>query len=408
MSTTTDLQLTEDLRQRMHELYRHLHAHPELSMQEHATAALLEQRLTALGIENFRCGGTGVVGVLRNGDGPTVAFRADTDGLPLAEDTGVDYASTATGRLEDGTEVPVMHGCGHDTHMAVLLTAAELLAGAREAWAGTVVLVFQPGEETAAGARAMLEDGLWEKAPLPEVVLGQHVMPSRAGTVSWSAGDAMAMADSWRVTVHGKGAHASQPQDATDPIVLGAHMITRIQTVVSREIDARRAAVVTVATFHGGLKENIIPASAEFTLNVRTFDPAVRDHVLGALRRIIAAEAAASGAPEPGIEEISTFPRNYNDPQATAALVERFRGVLGEDNVVEIEPVMGSEDFGALGAAIGVPSVFWMFGGHDAATLEGEGPVPVNHSPFFAPAIEPTLCTGVRAALTAILSRVGR
>ncbi|WP_298587545.1 amidohydrolase [uncultured Kocuria sp.] len=408
MSTTTDLQLTDELRRQMHRLYRELHAHPELSMQEHATAALIEQRLTALGIENFRCGGTGVVGVLRNGDGPTVAFRADTDGLPLAEDTGVDYASTATGRLEDGTEVPVMHGCGHDTHVAVLLTAAELLAGARDAWAGTVVLVFQPGEETAAGARAMLEDGLWEKAPLPEVVLGQHVMPSRAGTVSWSAGDAMAMADSWRVTVHGKGAHASQPQDATDPIVLGAHMITRLQTIVSREIDARRAAVVTVATFHGGLKENIIPASAEFTLNVRTFDPAIRDHVLGALRRIIIAEAAASGAPEPGIEEISAFPRNYNDPEATTALVERFRQVLGEDNVVEVEPVMGSEDFGALGAAIGVPSVFWMFGGHDAATLEGEGPVPVNHSPFFAPAVEPTLSTGVRTALTAILSRVGR
>jgi amidohydrolase len=269
------------------------------------------------------------------------------------------------------------------------------------------VLIFQPGEETAAGARAMLEDGLWERAPLPEVVLGQHVMPSRAGTVSWAAGDVMAMADSWRVTVHGKGAHASQPQDATDPIVLGAHMITRIQTIVSREIDARRAAVVTVATFHGGLKENIIPASAEFTLNVRTFDPAVRDHVLGALRRIITAEAAASGAPEPTIEELSTFPRNYNDPAATAALVERFREVLGEDNVVEVEPMMGSEDFGALGAAIGVPSVFWMFGGHDGAVLEGEGPVPVNHSPFFAPAIEPTLSTGVRTALTAILSRVG-
>jgi len=407
MSTTTDLQLTEDLSDQMHQLYRHLHAHPELSMQEHATAELIEQRLTGLGIEHFRCGGTGVVGVLRNGDGPTVAFRADTDGLPLAEDTGVDYASTATGRLEDGTDVPVMHGCGHDTHVAVLLTTAQLLAEAQDAWAGTVVLIFQPGEETAAGAKAMLEDGLWEKAPLPEVVLGQHVMPSLAGTISYSSGDAMALADSWKVTIHGKGAHASQPQDSTDPIVLGAHMITRIQTVVSREIDARRAAVVTVGTFHGGLKENIIPATAEFTLNVRTFDPAVRDHVLGALRRIISAEAAASGAPEPTVEVLSTFPRNYNDPGATAALVERFRQVLGEENVVEIEPLMGSEDFGALGAAIGVPSVFWMFGGHDAATLQGEGPLPVNHSPFFAPVVEPTLSTGVRAALTAILSRVG-
>jgi amidohydrolase len=408
MITTTDLQLTDELRQRMHELYRHLHAHPELSMQEHATATLIEQRLTALGIKNFRCGGTGVVGVLRNGDGPTVAFRADTDGLPLAEDTGLDYASTATGQLEDGTEVPVMHGCGHDTHVAVLLTAAELLTGAREAWAGTVVLVFQPGEETAAGAKAMLEDGLWGKAPVPEVVYGQHVMPGRAGTVSYASGDTMAMADSWKVTLHGKGSHGSQPQDSTDPIVLGAHIITRLQTIVSREIDPRRPAVVTVGTFHGGLKENIIPATAEFTLNVRTVDPAVRDHVLAALRRIISAEAAASGAPKPTVEVLSTFPRNYNDPDATSALVERFRQVLGKDGVAEIEPLMGSEDFGALGAAIGVPTVFWMFGGHDAATLEGEGPVPVNHSPFFAPAIEPTLSTGVRTALTAILSRVGR
>ena len=166
--------------------------------------------------------------------------------------------------------------------------------------------------------------------------------------------------------------------------------------------------MVTVATFHGGLKENIIPAEAEFTLNVRTLDPGVREQVLGSLRRVISAEAAASGAPEPTVEEISSFPRNDNDPAATAAVVEELRGVLGQDNVVEIEPLMGSEDSGALGAAIGVPSVFWMFGGHDRATLDGEGAAPVNHSPFFAPVLEPTLSTGVQAALTAILSRVRR
>ena len=406
MTALTTPRLTEELREQMHRLYRRLHASPELSMQEHATAELIEQELTDLGVEHFRCGGTGVVGVLRNGDGPVVAFRADTDGLPLAEDTGLDYASTATGRLEDGTEVPVMHGCGHDTHVAVLLTTAQLLVGAREAWSGTVVLVFQPGEETAAGAKAMLADGLWEKAPVPEVVFGQHVMPQLAGTIHYSTGDAMALADSWKVTLHGQGAHASQPQDATDPIVLGAHMITRIQTVVSREIDPRQAAVVTVATFHGGLKENIIPAAAEFTLNVRTLDPVVRERVLAALRRIISAEAAASGAPEPTVEVLSSFPRNYNDPDATAAVVEHLRRALGEQNVGEIEPLMGSEDFGALGAAIGVPSVFWFFGGHDAATLDGPGPVPVNHSPFFAPVMEPTLSTGVQAALTALLSRL--
>lgn len=401
-------ELTAELREQMHRLYRHLHAHPELSMQEHATAELIERKLTDLGIENFRCGTTGVVGVLRNGDGPTVAFRADTDGLPLAEDTRLHYASKVTGRLDDGTEVPVMHACGHDTHVAVLLTTAHVLAEARDAWQGTVVLVFQPGDEIAAGATAMLDDGLWTKAPIPEVIFGQHVMPYLSGTIHYSIGDATALADSWKVTLHGRGAHASQPQDATDPIVLGAHIITRIQTVTSREIDPRRAAVITVATFHAGLKENIIPATAELTLNVRTLDPVVREQVLPALRRIITAEAAASGAAEPTIEVLSTFPRNYNDPAATAVLMDRFRQQLGEQNVVEVEPLMGSEDFGALGEAIDVPSVFWMFGGHDAATVNRDEPVPVNHSPFFAPAIEPTLSTGVQAALTAILSRVGR
>jgi len=392
----------------MHDLYRELHAAPELSMQEHRTAELIEERLTALGIENFRCGGSGVVGVLHNGEGPVVAFRADTDALPLAEDTGVEYASTATGQLDDGTEVPVMHACGHDTHMSAALAAAEIFADATDAWSGTIVWIFQPGEETAAGAQAMLEDGLWDRAPKPEVVYGQHMMPALAGTINYAMGDAMALADSWKITIHGQGAHASQPQDSIDPIVLGAHMITRIQAVVSREIDPRRAAVVTIATFHGGLKENIIPATAEFTLNVRTFDPAIREKVLTSLRRIISAEAAASGAPEPTIEVLSQFPRNYNDPQATAAAIDEFKRELGEDCVVEVEPMMGSEDFGALAEAIDVPSVFWFFGGHPAEVLEGDGPVPVNHSPFFAPVMEPTLSTGVKAAVTALASRVGK
>lgn len=406
--TAQSLELTDDLRGRMHDLYRELHAAPELSMQEHRTAELIEERLTALGIENFRCGGSGVVGVLHNGEGPVVAFRADTDALPLAEDTGVEYASTATGQLDDGTEVPVMHACGHDTHMSAALAAAEIFADATDAWSGTIVWIFQPGEETAAGAQAMLEDGLWDKAPKPEVVYGQHVMPALAGTINYAMGDAMALADSWKITIHGQGAHASQPQDSIDPIVLGAHMITRIQAVVSREIDPRRAAVVTIATFHGGLKENIIPATAEFTLNVRTFDPAIREKVLASLRRIISAEAAASGAPEPTIEVLSQFPRNYNDPQATAAAIDEFKRELGEESVVEVEPMMGSEDFGALAEAIDVPSVFWFFGGHPAEVLEGDGPVPVNHSPFFAPVMEPTLSTGVKAAVTALASRVGK
>ncbi|WP_370182273.1 amidohydrolase [Rhodococcus wratislaviensis] len=405
--TDLPIALTDELRTKMHDLYRHLHANPELSMQEHKTAELIQSSLVALGIDTFVCGGTGVVGVLTNGEGPTVAFRADSDGLPIAEDTGVDYASTATGHLDDGTEVPVMHGCGHDTHVATLLTVAELLAGAREAWAGTIVFLFQPGEETAAGARAMIEDGLWDRAPKPEIVFGQHVGPMLAGTVHVTSGDAMAMADSLKVTVYGQGSHGSQPQDSIDPIIQGVNMINRIQTIVSREVHPLKPAVVTVATFHAGLKENIIADRAEFTINVRTLDPEVREQVNAALRRIIYAEADASGAPKPLIEELYTFPRNYNDPDATADLVAELRKVLGENNVTPSSPMMGSEDFGLLAEVIGVPSVFWMFGGHTTDTLESGMPVPVNHSPFFAPVAEPTLSTGVRAAMTAILSKVG-
>lgn len=252
-----------------HALYRHLHRNPELSMQEYATQERLEQELTALGVEHFRCGGTGVVGLLRNGEGPVVAFRADTDALPIREETDLDYASEATGVLGDGTEVPVMHGCGHDVHMVSLLGAVRVLLRERHRWSGTLVVIFQPGEGVAAGARAMIVDGLWSRAPLPEVVLGQHVAPGQAGIFRVVRGTATAMADSLKVTVRGRQTHGSQPQDGRDPIVAAAAMVMRLQTVVSREISPLESAVVTVGTFHAGLKENIIPESAEFTLNIR-------------------------------------------------------------------------------------------------------------------------------------------
>ncbi|MFC4428834.1 amidohydrolase [Citricoccus alkalitolerans] len=389
----------------MLDVYRHLHSNPELSMQEHATAAFIEAHLDTLGIEHFRCGGTGVVGLLRNGAGPVVGFRADTDGLPIQEDSTVDYRSTARGTLADGTEVPVMHGCGHDTHVAALMTATEVLAAQRETWSGTVVLIFQPGEETAAGAQAMVEDGLWDRVPHPEIIFGQHVMPGLAGTVEVVGGPAMAYADSWKVTLRGEQSHGSQPENSIDPIVLGAHIVTRLQGVVSREISARESAVVTVGTFHAGLKENIIPDSAEFTLNVRTMDDDVRATVLDALRRIILAEAQASGAPEPVIEELYRFPRNFNDPDATAELIETLRGTLGTEKVRDGQPMMGSEDFGILPGALGVPSVFWFFGGMDAETV-ASGSMPVNHSPRFVPVPEPTLWTAATAALAALRSRL--
>ena len=406
-TTTSTVTLTDELRTKMHDMYRYLHANPELSMQEHRTAQLIEKSLLELGIDTFICGGTGVVGVLTNGDGPTVAFRADSDGLPIAEDTGVDYASTARGQLEDGTDVPVMHGCGHDTHVASLLTVAELLTTAREAWAGTIVFLFQPGEETGAGAKAMVEDGLWDRAPKPEIVFGQHVGAMLSGTVQIAIGDSHAMTDSLKVTVYGQGSHGSQPQDSIDPIIQGVNMINRIQTIVSREVHPMKSAVVTVGTFHAGLKENIIADQAEFTINVRTLDPEVRAQVNAALRRIINAEADASGAPKPLIEELYTFPRSYNDPDATAELVVELRNALGESNVTHMDPVMGSEDFGLLAQAIGVPSVYWFFGGHSAKTLQSDEPVPVHHSPLFLPEIEPSLSTAVRAALAAIMSKVG-
>ncbi len=398
--------LDEGLRARMLEFYRHLHANPELSMQEHRTAEFIEAHLDTLGIEHFRCGGTGVVGVLRNGEGPVVGFRADTDGLPIEEDSDVDYRSTARGTLEDGTEVPVMHGCGHDTHVTALITAAEVLVADRDTWSGTVVLIFQPGEETAAGAAAMVKDGIWDRAPRPEVVYGQHVMPGLAGTVAIVPGTAMAYADSLKVTLYGEQSHGSQPQDSIDPIVQGAHIVTRLQAIVARELDPRRAAVVTVGTFHAGLKENIIPATAEFTLNIRTMDDDVREHVLAAVRRIITAEAAASGAPEPRIEQLYRFPRNFNDPAETAAVTEVLRGALGVDRVRAAEPMMGSEDFGTLPGALGVPSVFWFYGGFDQETVDS-GTMPVNHSPRFVPVPEPTLWTAATAALAAIRSRLG-
>lgn len=402
------LRLDEALTQTLHEDYVHLHRNPELSMQEHRTAAWIEARLDELGIEHERVGGTGVVGILRHpegAEGRTVAYRADSDALPVKEDSGLDYASTARGTLPDGTEVPVMHACGHDTHVAMGLSAARVLARHPEAWAGTVVFVFQPGEETAAGARAMLEDGLWDRVPRPEAVIGQHVMPAQAGTVTYVPGDAMSLADSFKVVFTGKGAHGSMPDRSIDPILLASHAVTRLQGIVSREVAPSDRAVVTVGTFHAGLKENVIPDTAEIALNVRTPTPEAREKVSAAIHRILTAEALASGAPEPVIQRYNSFPRTHNDVAATGAVMAALAAELGEENVTETAPLMGSEDVGALADALGVPLVYWFLGG-----FEGEGLAdnPANHTPQFAPLMEPTLTTGVHAALAGLLHFVGR
>lgn len=383
-------------------MYRHLHAHPELSSQEFETAQYIERRLADLGIESFRCGGTGVVGIVRNGDGPTIAFRADTDGLPIAEETGLPYASAAVGTLPDGSEAPVMHGCGHDTHVAALLGAARVLTEDPAAWTGTLVLIFQPGEETAWGARAMVDDGLWDRAPRPDLVLAQHVMPAPTGTVALQPGPMATLADSWRITVHGRQAHGSQPELSIDPIVLGASMVLRLQTIVSRELAPRTPAVVTVGTFHAGLKENIIPETAEFSVNVRTPDAETRETVLAAIRRIVSAEAAASRAPEPTIEEINNFPQLVNDAEATVRITEVLSTAFGIDNVDTRAIGMGSEDAGWLGDSIEVPTVFWAFGAFDPE-LFADGAAPAaNHSPRFAPDARHAMTTGITAALATL------
>ncbi|MFT4052004.1 MAG: amidohydrolase [Microbacterium sp.] len=406
-TTRTGITLDEQTLDDAIALYTHLHAHPELSSREFETASFIESRLDELGIENFRCGQTGVVGIMRNGEGPVIAFRADTDGLPIAEDTGLPYASSATGILPDGSEAPVMHGCGHDTHIASLLITARLLTAHPGAWSGTLVLLFQPGEETAWGAKEMVSDGVWDRAPRPELVLAQHVMPLPTGVVALRPGPMATLADSWRITVHGVQAHGSQPERSIDPIVLGAWMVVRLQTIVARELDPRTPAVVTVGTFHGGLKENIIPATAQFSVNVRTSDEEVRSQVLAAIRRIVAAEAAAAGAPEPTIEEINSFPRLVNEPAHTARVTAAFAEAFGADAVVSAELGMGSEDAGWFGDSIGVPTVFWGFGAFDPSSF-ADGAAPAgNHSPQFAPDARNAMTTGVSAALVSILASLG-
>lgn len=399
-------ELSDAARSRMHNLYRDLHANPELSMQEHRTATVIEDRLVARGVDVTRCGGTGVVGILRNGSGPAVGFRADIDALPMAEETGLEYASTAVGHLPDGSTVPVMHACGHDAHTAVAATLAEFLLEHTDLWSGTVVLIFQPGEETAEGALAMVQDKLWERVPRPEILFGQHIGPLPAGRLYYAAGTVTASADSWNVTVHGQGSHASRPESGLDPIVLAAHMIVRLQSIVSREIDPRESAVITVGTIRGGSKENIIPATVDFTLNIRALNKTVREAVLSAVRRVLKAEAHASDAPEPEITPYYTFPPCVNDPAETQRLAAAFHAEFGEERVHQSPPFMGSEDFAHLSNAIDIPSVYWLFGGSPPESFKTGASIPGNHSPRFEPVLEPTLTTAVRAAATAIIRRM--
>jgi amidohydrolase len=390
-------------------VYKDLHAHPELSMQDKRTASVAADRLRAAGYEvTTGIGKTGVVGLLRNGEGPTVMLRADMDALPVQEATGLPYASKVTATDSTGKTVPVMHACGHDMHVTWLIGAATLLAKARDTWKGTLMPVFQPAEETAAGAQAMIDDGLFKRFPKPDVVLGQHVMVGSSGVLSSRAGVVTSAGDSLQIRMFGRGAHGSMPEASIDPVVMAAATVLRLQTIVSREVGANEAAVVTVGVLQAGTKENVIPDEALIKLNVRTFDEGVRKRVLAAIERIVNAEAAASGAPKkPEITPLDRYSLVTNDPEATKRVGDAFRRHFPADRVQETRPTTASEDFGSFGAEWGAPSVFWFVGGTDPdiyakAERDGKvGDIPTNHNPRFAPVIHPTLETGVEALVVA-------
>ncbi|MFE2441939.1 amidohydrolase [Streptomyces sp. NPDC021218] len=399
----------DQLTDRLADIYRDLHQHPELSLQEHSTAKLVADFLRPLGFEvTEKVGGTGVVGVLRRGTGPVVMLRADLDALPVEEKTGLSYASTVRATDADGQEVPVMHACGHDMHTTCLLGAATLLAQDPSTWSGTLLVVFQPAEELACGARDMVDDGLFQRFPKPDIVLGQHVGPLPAGIIAYAAGPMMASMDTAKVVLHGRGGHGSLPESTVDPVLMAAHVVTRLQGIVSREIAASENAVVTVGRLQAGTKDNIIPDTAELGISVRSFSETTRDTVRQAIERVVHGEAQASSAPRPPqVEWTGAAPAVVNAPDATEATVAAFAEHFGEQHLVKQAPVPASEDVGVFGQACGAPTVFWFFGGVETqaftSTDEGNGfrNVTTNHSPYFAPVIEPTLTTGVQALVVA-------
>ncbi|MEV8135529.1 amidohydrolase [Microbacterium aurantiacum] len=397
-------------------LYTDLHRHPELSFQETRTAGVVTGLLAQLGIEYEEgIGRTGIAAIIRNGDGPIVWLRADMDGLPVEERTGLAYASTARGVDPTGLDVPVMHACGHDMHVASLIGALERLVATKDEWSGTIVAVFQPAEEYGAGSQAMIADGVFDRFPRPDIVLGQHVTPLPAGTIGVRSGTQMAASDGLTVTLHGRGGHGSRPHATIDPVVMAAATVMRLQTIVSREVDPRDVAVVTVGSIHAGLKNNIIPAEAKLELSLRYPDDEARAKVMQKVERIVRAEAQASGAEqEPVIAVDHSLPPTINDDEATTRLSRAFDTAFGAGTVIDPGMFTGSEDVSWFAREAGVPLVFWFWGGVDAAAFRAateagtiERDIPTNHSPFFAPVLQPTLSRGVENLVVAAREFLG-
>ncbi len=391
-----------------HALYVDLHEHPELSGHETQTAAKLAERLRRAGYTvTEHVGGTGVVAILKNGPGPTIMLRTELDALPVEEKTGLPYASKVHTKDDSGRDVPVDHACGHDLHMAAILGTAEIMATSKNTWHGTLMLIGQPAEETIGGAEGMIRDGLFTRFPKPDVAVALHVgneLP--AGMVSITPGIYNTNSDSVRITIYGKGGHGSAPHTTVDPIVIAARTILALQTIVSREVKPGEMAVVTVGYIQAGTKNNIIPDQAEMGLTVRTFKPDVRKQILAAITRITKAEAAAAGAPkEPLVERYEGTDLVYNNPALAERLRAPLEATLGKDKVVTGEPITPSEDFSYF-IEQGVPGFYFSLGGADPAKFaeaKASGThLPSNHSPLFAPDVDPALHAGIIAEVAVL------
>jgi hippurate hydrolase len=396
------------------ELYRDLHANPELSLQEVRTPAKLAPQARELGFEvTEHVGGGGVVAILKNGPGPMLLIRADMDALPVKEQTGLPFASTATGRLPNGSEAPVMHACGHDTHMTAWVATARRLAAAKDQWSGTVLMVLQPAEELGRGARAMIEDGLYTRFGKPDYMLAFHDSASlSAGVIGVTRGYATANVDSVDIDVRGIGGHGAHPQATKDPIVLASRIVVALQTLVSREVDPVEPAVGTVGSFHSGSKHNVIPDKARLQLTVRSYSPESRRKLLDGIERIARGEAIAAGMPDDRMPVVSVdpgyTPTTYNTEQLSDRLLALWDSHFGPDRVVELKPVMTGEDFGQFWLADqskesvlfwvgGVPRAKWDEAGGDTSKL------PSLHSPFWAPDAEAVIATATEAMTVAAL-----
>jgi hippurate hydrolase len=395
-------------------LYVDLHRTPELSLHEEKTAAKLAERLKRLGFDvTSGVGGHGLVGLLRNGEGPTVLVRADLDALPVAEKTGLSYASQATIRTPDGTVLPLMHACGHDLHMTAWIGAATLLAAAKDDWHGTLMMAGQPAEEIGTGARAMLKDGLYTRFGKPDFALALHdtaVLPT--GKLGYTEGHTLASMDFIDITIYGKGGHGAYPHSTIDPVVIAARTISTLQTLVSREKNPLDPAVVTVGSVHGGTKHNIIPDEVRLAATLRSYKDEVRERLLAGLTRVVNAEAQAAGAPRmPEIKILSSTPATYNDPTLTRRIAAALRGRFGQANVLEVPPVMGGDDFSEYGRA-GVPAMLFWVGAVEPtrwaqAAAAGKA-LPPLHSAEFAPDRESAIRPTVQALTTAVMELLGK